>query len=200
MFWSLLQRQPGQYLARLSVTGGAPHAAARSNDCLDEGWAWVYAPIGACSDSAARSPHLRNTTESFARWKETRAKRKAEETETRRVEEAKKTGTKGYSALSGRALFSFDPSLFRDDEAADETLEYDAEDDAAEDGAEGAEAGGEAEGEGGAGGAPLDEALYLEGGDDDDLDAIGDDDEGGGAEGGGGAGAAAGEEADERSA
>ncbi len=44
------------------------------------------------------------TTESFAAWKERRAAKRAAEVEAARVEEAKKTGTKGYSALSVRCL------------------------------------------------------------------------------------------------
>lgn len=110
------------------------------------------------------------TAESFARWKEEKAKRKAAETEAKRVEEAKKSGSKGYSALSGRALFSYDPALFVDDAGADDEVYSDDE-----------------EGEGGAaGGAGLDSmgelgqaigdaGVFLEG--EDDLDDIADEDE-----------------------
>ena len=66
--------------------------------------------------------------ESFEKWREDRARRRAAETEAKRIDEAKRTGTKGYSALSGRALFSFDPSLFKDDEAGADTLDYEEED------------------------------------------------------------------------
>jgi len=38
-------------------------------------------------------------------------------------EEAKKAGSKGTNILSGRALFKYDPTLFKDDEeAADENV------------------------------------------------------------------------------
>jgi uncharacterized protein (DUF305 family) len=59
------------------------------------------------------------TPATFQAFKERKAKRKMEEMEAKRVEEAKKTGSKGYNALSGRALFTYDPTLFVDDEAAD---------------------------------------------------------------------------------
>ncbi|CAK4491267.1 unnamed protein product [Aphanomyces euteiches] len=58
------------------------------------------------------------TEESFAKWKLEKVARKAAEEEKRRKEEAKKTGGRGV--LSGRALFSYDPSLFRDDDDAAE--------------------------------------------------------------------------------
>ena len=125
------------------------------------------------------------TAESFARWKEARTKRKAEELESRRVDEAKKTGTKGYSALSGRALFTYDPSLFKDDDAADEHLDFE-EDDAGEDGGHGDDGDdGAEEGDGdgglrddsGAAEGPIDSALYLEA-DVGDLDLADDDDDG----------------------
>jgi DRG Family Regulatory Proteins, Tma46 len=90
------------------------------------------------------------TAETFAKWKADRAARKREE-EVKRVEEAKKaTGGRGLSkcvsdsdadpcivpsmpgmalcwladVLSGRALFSYDPSLFVDDEGAAGDDEY----------------------------------------------------------------------------
>lgn len=118
------------------------------------------------------------TTESFAKWKEARAARRAAEVEATRVEEAKKTGTKGYSVLSGRALFAYDPSLFIDDADADED-EYEREPEE-EEGADGA-AGGAGAAAGGAGG-PIDESLFA-GDDADDLDGLDEEDEGGEEEG-----------------
>ena len=141
------------------------------------------------------------TAESFARWKEEKAKRKAAETEAKRLEEAKKTGTKGYSALSGRALFSYDPSLFIDDAAADDDVysEHDGEEDEGQEGVanSGSSSGGvDADGNdvGAAGGAGVDsmsglaaaigdESLYMDGGDD-DLDDLDDDEEEGNEDGG----------------
>ncbi|KAF1316804.1 zinc finger protein, partial [Globisporangium splendens] len=58
------------------------------------------------------------TAESLAKWKEDKIKRKKVEEEKRRKEEMKKTGGRGI--MSGRALFTFDPTLFRDDADADE--------------------------------------------------------------------------------
>lgn len=104
------------------------------------------------------------TAESFAAWKEARAKRKAEELEARRVEEAKRTGTKGFSVLSGRALFTYDPALFVDDDAADADVysEHDEEEEAG--GAASASASGAASS---AAGAPIDESVFLADGADD---------------------------------
>jgi hypothetical protein len=132
------------------------------------------------------------TAESFAAWKEARAKRRAAELESRRVEEAKRTGTKGYTVLSGRDLFSFDPSLFVDDADADADV-YEEEEDGAGGGAEGAAAaggagrddGGAAGGAGGggggaaggAGGGGIDESAFLEGGDEGLDDLLCEDDE-----------------------
>jgi hypothetical protein len=57
--------------------------------------------------------------ESFAKWKAERtAKRKEEERRIVEREIAKKGKSKGLSVLSGRALFDYDASLFKDDEAA----------------------------------------------------------------------------------
>lgn len=59
------------------------------------------------------------TAETLAIWKKDKAKRKADEMEVKRKEAAKKSGGRGLNILSGRALFSYDPSLFRDDDGAD---------------------------------------------------------------------------------
>lgn len=70
------------------------------------------------------------TLESFKEWKRLKAERKQKELEEKMKEEAKKAGSKGGSGiLSGRALFKFDPTLFKDDEAAaDETVYEEHED------------------------------------------------------------------------
>lgn len=116
------------------------------------------------------------TTETFAKWKEARAARRAAEVEAQRVEEAKKTGTKGYSVLSGRALFAYDPSLFIDDADADAD-EYEREEEEEEEDGSGAAGGAGADGAaGGAGaGGPIDESLFA--GDDADLDGLDEEDE-----------------------
>ncbi|DAZ96200.1 TPA: hypothetical protein N0F65_012390 [Lagenidium giganteum] len=72
------------------------------------------------------------TEESLAKWKADKLERKRLEEEKRRKEEAKKTGGRGLNALSGRALFTFDPTLFRDDDDADED-EYSVHDEDEED-------------------------------------------------------------------
>ncbi|OQR90745.1 hypothetical protein ACHHYP_05260 [Achlya hypogyna] len=68
------------------------------------------------------------TEETFAKWKAEKAKRKMAEDEKRRKDEAKKSGNRGLSTLSGRALFTFDPTLFQDDDGAAGD-EYEVEDD-----------------------------------------------------------------------
>ncbi|EQC35022.1 hypothetical protein SDRG_07262 [Saprolegnia diclina VS20] len=67
------------------------------------------------------------TAESFAKWKTEKAKRKLVEDEKRRKDEAKKSGNRGLNTLSGRALFTFDPTLFQDDDGAAGD-EYEVED------------------------------------------------------------------------
>ncbi len=49
------------------------------------------------------------TLERFLAWKEARKKRKEDEVEEKRKAEEKKTGGK-HHALTGRALFKFDPT------------------------------------------------------------------------------------------
>lgn len=80
------------------------------------------------------------TEASLAKWKEDKKKRKAEDLEKKRKEEAKRNGGRGLNILSGRALFSYDPTLFRDDDEADDAHydvkpanEIDPEDDDLED-------------------------------------------------------------------
>lgn len=62
------------------------------------------------------------TEESFAAWKKEKQRRKQEELEARiKAEQAKKKGGKGLSILSGKELFSFNSSLFIDDDSAIDT-------------------------------------------------------------------------------
>jgi hypothetical protein len=141
------------------------------------------------------------TAETFAKWKEAKTARKAADVEAKRVEEAKKTGSKGYTALSGRALFSYDPSLFVDDAGADDDVysQHDGDSEEGDDEEEGGEDGNEAGAAGGAGldsgtadlAAAIDESVFLEGGAD-DLDDLDEEEEGGDddEEGGGGDGPA----------
>jgi hypothetical protein len=71
------------------------------------------------------------TLETFQDWKRRKAERKQKELEERMKEEAKKASSKGGSnILSGKALFKYDPTLFKDDEdAADEKLYEEREED-----------------------------------------------------------------------
>jgi len=64
------------------------------------------------------------TKEIFEKWKEDKKKKKEEEIENKRKEEAKKTGGKGLNVLSGKQLFSYDPTLFVDDMDAADDEEY----------------------------------------------------------------------------
>jgi DRG Family Regulatory Proteins, Tma46/Zinc finger C-x8-C-x5-C-x3-H type (and similar) len=60
------------------------------------------------------------TLATFQDWKKRKAERKQKELEEKMKEESKK-GSKGF--LSGKALFKYDPTLFKDDEeAADEDI------------------------------------------------------------------------------
>lgn len=59
------------------------------------------------------------TLETFMAWKKRKAEKKQKDLEDKMKEEAKKAGSKGGSnILSGRALFKYDPTLFKDDEEA----------------------------------------------------------------------------------
>eukprot|EP00743_Colponemidia_sp_Colp-15_P001603 GILK01001750.1.p1 GENE.GILK01001750.1~~GILK01001750.1.p1 ORF type:complete len:367 (-),score=102.84 GILK01001750.1:158-1258(-) len=104
------------------------------------------------------------TLESFTRWKEEKARRRAEEVETRRQAEAKKTGGRGLGVLSGRDLFSYDPSLFVDDADAIDEAEYEVQEEQVDEDGQGDTT------ESGA----IQENLFLEGADElpdeDDLD------------------------------
>ncbi len=70
------------------------------------------------------------TLENFLKWKED--KRKAKEAEIQRIakEAIAKPGNRSLGVLSGRDLFSYDPSLFVDDEGAAGDDAYEIEDDA----------------------------------------------------------------------
>lgn len=60
------------------------------------------------------------TEESFMAWKKKRDERKAAEIKAKIAEENKKAGShRDNKGISGRALFTFDPSLFVDDADAD---------------------------------------------------------------------------------
>lgn len=61
------------------------------------------------------------TLELFMQWKADKERRRAEEAEAKRKEAAKKDGGKGLNVLTGRDLFRYDPTLFQDDAAADDT-------------------------------------------------------------------------------
>jgi len=58
------------------------------------------------------------TPETFKAWKEKKAKEKAEREEREKADEKKKAGKNVTSIMSGRELFSYDASLFKDDEDA----------------------------------------------------------------------------------
>jgi len=67
------------------------------------------------------------TYERFVKWKEEKKLKREKEMEQKRVDEAKKSGGKGLNVLSGRALFSYDPTLFTDDAEALDNEEYEDE-------------------------------------------------------------------------
>lgn len=61
------------------------------------------------------------TEESFRAWKKARDEKKAAEIKAKVEEEAKRSGgVRDNKGISGRALFTFDPSLFVDDANADD--------------------------------------------------------------------------------
>lgn len=67
------------------------------------------------------------TFESFQEWKKKKEAEKEKLIEEKRKAEVKKKGGKGLGVLSGRALFKYDPTLFRDDDAAAEVNDYEDE-------------------------------------------------------------------------
>lgn len=64
------------------------------------------------------------TLETFKAWKERKEKARLLAVEQERQTEAKKTGGKGLHVLSGKDLFTYDPSLFVDDEGAADEDDY----------------------------------------------------------------------------
>lgn len=104
------------------------------------------------------------TPETLAKWKADKLERKRQEEEKKRKEEAKKTGGRGLNALSGRALFTYDPTLFRDDDDADDDR-YSVNDENEDDEDEEKPAASVD-----AAAAVMDKSLYLE--DVEDLDAL----------------------------
>jgi hypothetical protein len=59
------------------------------------------------------------TEASFAEWRTRKEERRKREAEERvKAEQTKKKGGKGLAVLSGKELFTFDASLFKDDDAA----------------------------------------------------------------------------------
>lgn len=68
------------------------------------------------------------TIETFNKWKEERKLKQVEELKEQ-VKEASKKSSSRNKILSGRALFTFDPTLFVDDEGAADDDEYDIKDD-----------------------------------------------------------------------
>ena len=69
------------------------------------------------------------TLQTFTAWKEKKRQEKRDAAEAKRKAEAKKTGTRGLNALTGRDLYALDLTLFVDDEGA---LDFDDEVDIAE--------------------------------------------------------------------
>lgn len=65
------------------------------------------------------------TLEVFMRWKEDKIKRKREEEEKKKKEEEKKSKNKG-NLRTGKELFTYDPTLFIDDDEA--AADYDERD------------------------------------------------------------------------
>lgn len=64
------------------------------------------------------------TLQSFQAWKEKREAERLAKVEANRSEAAKKSGTKALQGLSGRDLFTYDASLFVDDDGAASEGEY----------------------------------------------------------------------------
>jgi len=69
------------------------------------------------------------TEETFKAWKEKKEKERLAKVEADRAALAKKTGGKGLAAMSGRDLFTYDASLFVDDDGAASADEYDERED-----------------------------------------------------------------------
>ena len=74
------------------------------------------------------------TEKSFAEWKERKKQRLKAEAEKKVVDAKKKTGGKGLQVLSGKALFAYDATLFKDDENAMDDKGYEEEPEEEEEG------------------------------------------------------------------
>ncbi|ETM46570.1 hypothetical protein L914_08563 [Phytophthora nicotianae] len=101
------------------------------------------------------------TEETLAKWKADKLARKKAEEAKKLKEQAKRTGGRGI--MSGRALFTYDPSLFRDDADADDeaySVHSEDEDDDEEKASPAVDAAA----------AVTDKSLYLQ--DVDDLDSL----------------------------
>lgn len=61
---------------------------------------------------------IKVTLETFNEWKAKKEAEAAAKVEEERKQEAKKSGGRGLGALTGLALFKFDPTVFMDDESA----------------------------------------------------------------------------------
>jgi len=131
--------------------------------------------------------------ETFKAWKQMKEAERMEKVEEDRKALAKKTGGQGLAAMSGRDLFSYDASLFVDDDGAasegayDEREEYmlseDEDDDKDDDDEPDREAKpvsaarGSAEAPSAAAAVAINKDIFLQEDDDEDLDDLDDDDE-----------------------
>lgn len=110
------------------------------------------------------------TLASFTKWKEERALRKQAELEARmeaEVAKGAKGGAKNFGFMSGKALFTYDPTLFQDDDGAVDNDKYeerevsDNEQEETKEQTNGEEESKEPE---------VDEALFAQGGDAEEED------------------------------
>jgi len=69
----------------------------------------------------------RVTKATFEEWKLRKREEEEKKVEEARVEAAKKQGGKGLQVMSGRMLFKYDPTLFKDDENALDADMYEVE-------------------------------------------------------------------------
>ena len=70
------------------------------------------------------------TFETFTQWKKDKAERKQKELEERIAQEqakGKKGDSKNFGFMSGKALFTYDPTLFQDDDGAADDTQYEEE-------------------------------------------------------------------------
>ena len=67
------------------------------------------------------------TLETFTKWKADKAARKQAELEARveaEIAKGEKGGKKNFGFMSGKALFTYDPTLFQDDDGAVDNDKY----------------------------------------------------------------------------